>query len=74
VHTTNDDKCSDTNCSLCKKQERELDRFRTYLLKKLLGDFNAKNERQGIFKPTIGNEGSHESNKDNKGRLLNFAT
>jgi hypothetical protein len=40
----------------------------------LLGDFNAKVCREDIFKPTIGNESSHEISKDNGVRVVNFAT
>jgi hypothetical protein len=39
-----------------------------------LGDFNAKVGREDIFKPTIGNEGSHEISNDNGVRVVNFAT
>ena len=40
-----------------------------YHMKILLGDFNAKVERENIFQPTIGNESN-----DNGIRLVNFAT
>jgi hypothetical protein len=40
----------------------------------LLGDFNAKVCREDIFKPTIGNESSHEISRDNGVRVVNFAT
>jgi endonuclease/exonuclease/phosphatase family metal-dependent hydrolase len=40
----------------------------------LLGDFNAKVGREDIFKPTIGNESSHEISNDNGVRVVNFAT
>ena len=41
----------------------------------LLGDFNAKVERENIFKLTIGNEGLHQdSNDDDDDRIVNFAT
>jgi hypothetical protein len=43
-------------------------------MKILLGDFNAKVGRQDTFKPTIGNEGSHEISNDNGVRVINFAT
>jgi hypothetical protein len=41
---------------------------------KMLGDFNAKAGREDIFKPTIGNESSHEISNDNGVRVVNFAT
>jgi hypothetical protein len=39
-----------------------------------LGDLNAKVGREGIFKPTIGNESLHEISNDNGVRVVNFAT
>jgi hypothetical protein len=33
-------------------------------MKILLGDFNVKVGREGIFKPTIGNESLHEISND----------
>jgi hypothetical protein len=38
------------------------------------GDFSATVGRQGIFKPTIGNESLHEISNDNGVRLVNFVT
>jgi hypothetical protein len=43
-------------------------------MKILLLDFNAKVGREGIFKPTIGNESLQEISNDNGVRLVNFAT
>jgi hypothetical protein len=43
-------------------------------MKILLGDFNAKVGREDTFKPTIGNESSHEISNDNGVRVVNFAT
>jgi hypothetical protein len=43
-------------------------------MKILLGDFNAKVDKEEIFKPTIGNESLHEISNDNGVRLVNFAT
>jgi hypothetical protein len=40
----------------------------------LLGNFNAKAAREGIFKPVSGNESLHEANNDNGIRVVNFAT
>jgi hypothetical protein len=39
-----------------------------------LGDFNAKVGREDIFKPTIGNESSHEITNENGVRVVNFTT
>jgi len=43
-------------------------------MKILLGDFNAKVEREIIFKPTIGQESLHQDSNDNGVRLVKFAT
>jgi hypothetical protein len=43
-------------------------------MKNTLGNFNAKVGREDIFKPTIGNESSHEISNDNGVRVVNFAT
>ena len=43
-------------------------------MKILLGDFNAKLERESILKPTIGQESLHQDDNDNGVRLVNFAT
>jgi hypothetical protein len=39
----------------------------------MLGDFNAKLGREDIFKPTIGNEISHEIGTDNGVRVVNLS-
>jgi hypothetical protein len=49
------------------------DKFLKYQTKILLGDFNAKVGRVDIFKPTIGNESSHEISNDKGVRLVNIA-
>ena len=36
--------------------------------------FNAKVERENIFKPTFGNESLHQDSNDNGVRIVNFAT
>ena len=41
---------------------------------KILLDFNAKLEREHIFKPTIGNESLHHDRNDNGVRIVNSAT
>jgi len=48
--------------------------FPQYHTKLLLGDFNAKLGREGLFKPTIGNESLHHDCNNNGVRIVNFAT
>jgi len=43
-------------------------------MKILLGDFNAKVEKEIIFKPTIRQESRHQESNDNGVRPVNFAT
>jgi endonuclease/exonuclease/phosphatase family metal-dependent hydrolase len=43
-------------------------------MKILLGDLNAKLDREDIFKQTVGNESLHEISNDNGVRVINFAT
>jgi hypothetical protein len=43
-------------------------------MKILLRDFNAKVQREDIFKPVIGNGNLHEASNNNGVRVLNFAT
>jgi hypothetical protein len=50
------------------------DNFPKYHLKILLGDFNAKVGREGVFKPTTGNESLHKISNDNGVWLVNFVT
>jgi hypothetical protein len=42
-----------------------LDEFSEFCLKILLGDFNAKVDKEDIFKLTIGNESLQEISNDN---------
>jgi hypothetical protein len=43
-------------------------------MKILVGDFNAKFERQDIFKLIIGNESLHQDSNDNGVRRVNLTT
>jgi hypothetical protein len=60
--------------SFYKEPEQVSDQFPRYQMKILMGDFNAKVEREDIFKPIIGNESLHEASNDNRVRVVNFAT
>ena len=48
--------------------------FPKYQTKILLGDFNAKERRENIFKLTIGKESLHQDSNDNGVGIVNFAT
>jgi len=43
-------------------------------MKSPLGDFNAKLEREDIFKLAIGNESLHQDSSDNGVSIIKFAT
>jgi hypothetical protein len=74
VHAPTEDKCEDTKDSVYERLESVFDKFPKYHMKILLGDFNAKDGREDILKPTIGNESLHETINDNGVRVVNFAT
>jgi hypothetical protein len=50
------------------------DKFNKSHMKILLGDFNAKVDREDIFKPTIGNGSLYKTSNGNGIRVVNFAT
>jgi hypothetical protein len=74
VHAPTEDKDDDIKDSFYKEVEQVFDQFPRYHMKMLLGNFNAKVEREGIFKPIIGNESLHEASNDKGVRVVNFAT
>ena len=43
-------------------------------MKIVLGDFNAKMERENIFKPSVGKGSLHQDSNDNGVRIIKFAT
>jgi hypothetical protein len=55
VHAPTEDKTDDVKDSFYEGLECVFDKFPTYHMKILLGDFNAKVGREDIFKPTIRN-------------------
>jgi hypothetical protein len=73
VHAPSEEKGDYSKDSFCEELEQVFHHFRTYQLKTLLGDFNAKVGREDIFKPTIGNESLHQDSNDNIIRIVNFA-
>jgi len=54
VHASSEEKSEESTDSFCEELEQVFDHFPKYRMKILLGDFNAKVERENIFKPTIG--------------------
>jgi exonuclease III len=63
-----EDKSDDVKDNFYEELARVFDQFPRYDMKILLGDFNAKVGREDIYKPTIGNESSHEISNDNRVR------
>jgi hypothetical protein len=74
VHASCEDTSDDIKDSFYEELGRVFDQFPRYDMKILLGDFNAKVDREDFFKPTIGNESSRESSNDNGVRVVNFAS
>jgi hypothetical protein len=74
VHAPNEDKNDDIKDRYYEEQERVFDQFPKYHMKTLLGDFNAKVEREDIFKSIIGEESLREASNDNRVRVVNFST
>jgi hypothetical protein len=74
VHAPCEDKRDYVKDSFYEELGRVSDQFSRYDMKILLGEFNAKVGREDIFKPTIGNESSHEISNDNGVRVVNFVT
>jgi hypothetical protein len=65
VHAPCEDTSDDIKDSFYEELRRVIDQIPRYDMKILLGKFNAKVGREDIFKPTIGNESSHEVSNDN---------
>jgi hypothetical protein len=74
VHAPCEDKGDDVKDSFYEEIGRVFDQFPRYNMKILLDDFNAKEGRENIFKPTIGNESLHEISNDNLVRIVNLTT
>jgi hypothetical protein len=60
--------------TFCKELERVFNKFLKYHMKILLGEFNAKVGRKGIFKWTTANETSHKISNDIQVRVINSPT
>ena len=74
VHAPSEEKSDDSKDSFCEELEQVVYHFPKYLMKILLGEFNAKVGREDIFKPTIGNESLHQHSNDNGVTTVTFAT
>jgi hypothetical protein len=60
--------------SFYKELECAFNKFPKYHTKILLGDFNAKVDREDIFKPTIWNESLHKISIDNGVRVTSYCS
>jgi len=74
VYAPSEEKRDESKDSFCEELEQVFDHFPKYHMKILVGDFNAKVERENIFKPTTGQESLHQNSNDNGVRIVNFAT
>jgi hypothetical protein len=64
VHAATEEKTHDM-ASFYEEVEHVFEQFPMYNMKILLGDFNAKVDREDIFKPTTRNKSLHEIRGDN---------
>jgi phosphoenolpyruvate synthase/pyruvate phosphate dikinase len=74
VHVPTENKIDNMKERLYEDIEYVFDKFPKYHTNILLEDFNDKEGREDIFKPTIVNEILHEISIDNGVRVVNFAT
>jgi hypothetical protein len=66
------DTIDDTKSSSCEDLEYAFNQFPQNRMKSLSGDFNAKVDREDIFKPTTENEGLYKISRDNAISVANF--
>jgi hypothetical protein len=69
VHAPTEDK-TDVKYSFYEELERVLDKFHKYYMNILFEDFNAKEDKGDIFKPTVGSESLFEISSDNGVRVV----
>jgi exonuclease III len=74
VHAPREKESDETKDAFYETLEEVFDHLSKYNLKIMLGDFNAKLEKEDIFKPAIGNESLNQDSNDNYGRIVKFAT
>jgi hypothetical protein len=74
VHAPTKDRTDNLKDSFYEELEHIFDKFTKYHMKILLGDFNAKVGREGIFKQRNENEKLNEISNGNGVRVVNFAT
>jgi hypothetical protein len=72
VHAPCEDKEDEENDSYYEVLWRVFEEFLRYVMKIILGDFNAKVGRENIFKPTSGNESLHEISNNKGVRVVNL--
>jgi hypothetical protein len=71
IHAPREDKIDDKKGSSYEKLARVFDKFSKHHMKILFADFNSKEGKENILKPTIGNGSLHEIINDNG--VVNFA-
>jgi hypothetical protein len=74
AHARTEEKGDDSKDSFYEELGDIFYHFPKHHMKILLQDFNAKLGRDDSFKPTIGNESSHQDSNDNGIRAVNFTT
>jgi hypothetical protein len=74
VHAPTEGKNDDSKDSFYEELEQLFHHFPKYRMEILFGNFDASLGREGILKPTVGNESLCQDSNDNVVRIVNFAT
>lgn len=73
AHAPTEEKDDATKEEFYERLDEVFERCPRHDVKVVLGDFNAKVGKEGIFGPAVGNHSLHESTSDNGMRLIDFA-
>ena len=74
MHAQSEEKSDGSKDSLYEELQQIFNHSPKHYMKIMLGEFNAKLGREDIFKPTIGNERTHQGSNDKGVRIVNFTT
>jgi hypothetical protein len=74
AHAQSEGRNDDSEDNFYEELEQVFHHFPKHRMNIPFGNFNANLGREGIFKPTVGNESLCQDSNDNGVRIVNFAT